>query len=302
MRATIACLLFAAGSIASAESVYLRPPPTETEASVRAALPAVLRRCQGYGYKGIKADVESRLIGPFIKLTSPGEISPEMRATLARLFALSGREVDFVLWHQATPVELEQFRPGGKTAPPGTVWTSIWNCEGSGPALDIQTRQPVLPIPVFRDQVIPRAEFVVTPETLWVEMPAASLKLHNVPLGNLGLFRVDGKLVWWKYAKLPKPVYVYQTVTATEQQVKCSKCDGKGKITVTREKMTFGTGGSLTSIRETIACPDCSGEGSRMEKGGDFLRLIFDDRVAFEWVAHPIPLAFLILVDPGEVK
>jgi hypothetical protein len=289
------------------ESVILLPPKDTTEESVKSAVPAILKRCEAYGYTGMTASFLNNNRWPAIYLTSPSDIGDMMRSNLVKLFAVAGKSVDLCQVYSQTEIEKEQFQPGNAAAPKGTLWAYVLSPLGTRLAQtrDGKTAPPLL---VYSDRVLPRSEmnFFVTPRLIEIKTETIKkFKLEGYPI-----LRIDGAILshsYTVYSDNPseeKLVFVYKMDGPNVCFKKCERCNGNGffiqripETIVVGPLMPGASRGSPEQSRR-VACSVCSGSGRVSGYRNDVIQFIFNDYAAFTWVAIPLPVPFTIIKTP----
>jgi len=242
------------------ESIILVPPKDATEESIRGAIPAVLKRCEAYGYSGMTAGfliTKDTLMsaggrGQAICLTSPAEISDQMRHNLVRLFAVAGKSADLCQVYAPTDVEKEQFKPGG-AAPDKAAWVYVMGARTP----DDKQAPPIL---VYSGRSLPRSEMSISIEQRTVEVKKAVLQKRKVE--GRPILRIDDALIWYEY---------HQHADPAKQSA---------------EQRSF----PVYEVSEPI--------GANIADSGNVLRLTFHDRIVFTWVAVPLPFPYSVNMPP----
>jgi hypothetical protein len=274
----VAIALLSAQSLSTAESVVLIPPKDTNEQAVKSAIPAMMQRCEVYGYSVMAAEIVTLNDRSAIRLSSPAEINEKMRSTLARLFIVSGQYVDLCQVYVATDAEKEQFKPGGASAPTGVAWAYVRSRSGDKGAFDLEDK-PAPPILIYTGRSLPKSEMTISIERRTVEMKMSMLQKHKMDKDLI--LRIDAMLLWRAYGEFN----VFSS-SVESKQIKCTKCKGEGKLVAVRR-----ISGGIQPDRVTAPCPNCNGKGFNIDKDEDVLRYTFEDRVSFAWVAVPMPFA-----------
>lgn len=99
------------------KKIYFEGPKDAKEEDLQKAAKGMEARCSTYGYSGITAAIEKG----GILLSCDSGFSNEMRARLRQLAALPGKALAIHESYALSPVEAEQFKPGGG-APKDAAW------------------------------------------------------------------------------------------------------------------------------------------------------------------------------------
>jgi hypothetical protein len=134
------------GTPSTEESILLRGPGEATSQDLERTAQAVLVRCRGYGYRGIRASIVDNHGERVIRLASDSGFTPVMRSVLHRLAGTSGRSAQIRFPYEMTGEECEKYywteHPSERRFPPEARWYS-WEAAGMG-AMLLRNRPVIL--------------------------------------------------------------------------------------------------------------------------------------------------------------
>jgi hypothetical protein len=97
------------GILPTGESMLLWGPADATPEDMESAARAVLVRCRGYGFRGIRATVVEEAGRKGMRLSSDSGFTPTMKVALRRLTGTSGHAVAIRFPYEMTGEECEQY-------------------------------------------------------------------------------------------------------------------------------------------------------------------------------------------------
>lgn len=280
------CLLLVNSFCSASESIFLVP---SCEAPEKETVSSILRRCEAYGYTGMKAESLSMQGKPAIRLSSPSAIGDQMKETLARLLSVSGKSVDLCQLYAPTEAEKEQFKAGGTAAPKGTEWAYRWGYTGNR----IATNEDGLfapPILIFSERSVPKSEMAFSLDKKSITIKMDSIQKRKM-FGSV-MLRIDNKLLCYVY----RGDYSICNLTVERPEIskKCKRCNGEGRLVASREVVLVGVvARGQNGYREEmfVVCPVCAGSRSITEKKPEVVNIQFEDKVAFIWITCPMPFS-----------